>query len=90
MKGLNKSKVKGASGYTLFDIPNIDNVKISIHECGDIDLVGRCDPRGIWFRLGDRSDLKPEALKDFRVWCERDCTKAEKEAYIKKVIEIFA
>ena len=85
-----KSKVKGTGGYTFYDIPNVDNVKISIHECDDIDLVGRCDPRGYWFRLGDRPDLKPEVLKDFRVWCERDRTKAEKEAYIKKVIEIFA
>lgn len=90
MKGLNKSKVIGSSGYTLYDIPNVDNIKISIHESGDIDLLGRCDPRGIYFRLGDRPDLKPEALKDVKGWCDRDATEVEKEAYIKKVIEIFA
>lgn len=90
MKHLKKSKIKATTGYTFYEIPNVDNVMISIHTGGDIDLVGRCDPRGYWFRLGDRADLKPEALKDVKGWCDRNATDQEKEEYIKKVLEIFA
>lgn len=90
MKNLKQSKIKATGGYTLYEIPNVTNVMISIHKCGDIDLVGQCNPRGIWFRLGDRPDLKPDALKDIKGWCDRDCSKKEKEDYIKKVLDIFA
>jgi hypothetical protein len=88
MKNLIKSKIKATDGYTLYEIPNVDNVMIAIH--GDyICLVG-LDPRDIWFRLGDRPDLKPDVLKDFGLTSRRDCTKAEMETFIEKVLNVFA
>ena len=88
MFGLKKSKIVG-DGFIFFNIPKVRNVKVAAYNDGTyITLVG-LDKRNIWFRLGDRPDLKPEKLKDFGLTCCRDGGKTEQEEFIKKVVKTF-
>ena len=88
MFGLKKSKIVG-DGYSFFNIPKVRNVKVAVYKDGTyITLVGR-DKRNIWFRLGDREDLKPKKLNDFGLTCCRDGSKEEQEEFVKKVVKIF-
>lgn len=87
--GLKESKVKG-KGYMFFDIPNVEHIKVAIskYDTNFITLAGY-DDRGLWFRLGDREDLKPTELKDFGLTSCRSADKQQQENFIKKVIKIF-
>lgn len=87
MKGLKKSKIKASFGLTFYEIPNNNRVMFAIDE-DYITLVG-LDDRDIWFRLGDREDLKPECLKDFGLTSTRSKNQKEREAFIDRVLETF-
>lgn len=88
MLGLNKSKVVG-DGYTIFDIPNVENVKLAVWNGGGYITLAGLDKRDIWFALGDRPDLKPKELENFGLTSCRTEDKAEQESFVKKVVEIF-
>jgi hypothetical protein len=89
MFGLTPSKVKG-NEYLMFDIPNEENFKIGIHEDGDYITIGAKDnDNNVWYRLGDRMDLRPEKLKNAGLTCYRGSNKKEQRAFIVKMLKLF-
>jgi hypothetical protein len=90
MFGLNKSTIKAASGYQIYDIPNTANTKIAVHNDGDyITVIGISD-NDMWYRLGDRLDLVPKELKEFGLTCLRSADNKEQNKFVKKVLKCFA
>jgi hypothetical protein len=90
MENLKRSKIKATSGYTFYEIPNTNKVMLAFYSNDLIYLAG-WDDRNIWFRLGDRDDLKTKYLPDvkFRTSHYGSDEQSRKE-YIKKVLEMFA
>ena len=84
---LKKSDIGASTDYTFFEIPNTKKVMVASYKDNYLTLVG-WDDRGMWFRLGDRPDLKPKQLKDFNC-CLDSTDKKERELFINNVIETF-
>jgi len=90
MNNLKKSNLNAVKGYNFYEIPSTDKVMFAFHSNNRIDLVG-WDDRDIWFRLGDRDDLKNKYLPSINFPSSHNGSDEEsRNKYVKKVLKMFA
>lgn len=97
--GLQKSTtVRVTIGYEIFDIPNVEDIKLAIevppgeklseHNFSFMALIGLDKENGVWYLLDKRQDLNP--LPDnFGLTSRRNMPLLEYKKFVDRVVEQF-